>query len=175
MSPFTSRCLGALATTVVLSAASLQAQEPPAGPRPLVPAPASEDTRALRPPVRLDESARAGELMVPLNKSQVIEVDRPFAEVSIGNPEIADVVPLTRDTLYVFGKQFGTTSLTITNSEGGLIAVVDLVVSYDTEGLRAQMFQLLPGEAIEVRPASDGLVLSGRLSNAMRSGVPPHP
>ena len=122
----------------------------------------------MRSPVRLDNAARAGELLVPLNKSQVIEVDRPFEEVSIGNPAIADVVALTRNSLYVFGKQFGTTSLTITDSNGSLIAVVDLVVSYDIEGLKAQMFQLLPGEAIEVRPASDGLVLSGRLSNAMR-------
>ena len=168
MTPFTVRCLGALAATVALSASDLHAQDQPGGPRSLVPSAPSAESRALRSPLRLDNSARAGELLVPLNKSQVLEVDRPFAEVSIGNPEIADVVPLTRNSLYVFGKQFGTTSLTITDSEGGLIAVVDLVVSYDTEGLRAQMFELLPGEAIEVRPASDGLVLSGRLSNAMR-------
>jgi pilus assembly protein CpaC len=166
MSPFTFRCLGALAATVALSASDLHAQDQPGEPRSLVPSAPSAEARSLRSPVRLDNAARAGELLVPLNKSQVIEVDRPFAEVSIGNPEIADVVPLTRDSLYVFGKQFGTTSLTITDSNGGLIAVVDLVVSYDIEGLKGQMFQLLPGEAIEVRPASDGLVLSGRISTA---------
>ena len=95
----------------------------------------------------------------------MIEVDRAFAEVSVGNPAVADVVPLTTHA-YVFGKQLGTTSLTITDDGGDLIAVVDLVVSYDVEGLRAHLFELLPGQRIEVRPASDGLVLSGRLSNA---------
>jgi pilus assembly protein CpaC len=168
MSSFTLRCLGALAATVAVSAADLHAQEQPGGPRSLVPSAPSVESRALRSPVRLDNTARAGELLVPLNKSQVIEVDRSFAEVSIGNPDIADVVPLTRDSVYVFGKQLGTTSLTITDANGGLIAVLDVIVSYDVDGLKAQMFQLLPGEAIEVRPASDGLVLSGRLSNAMR-------
>jgi pilus assembly protein CpaC len=168
MSSFPLRCcLGALAATVALSASNLQAQDQPGGPRSLVPSPPSMEN-PLRSPIRLHNAARAGELMVPLNKSQVIEVDRSFAEVSIGNPEIADVTPLTRDSVYVFGKRLGTTSLTITDSNGGLIAVVDVVVSYDIEGLKAQMFQLLPGESIEVRPASDGLVLSGRLSNAMR-------
>jgi pilus assembly protein CpaC len=103
---------------------------------------------------------------VPLNKSQVIEVDRPFAEISVGNSEIADVTPLTQQALYVFGKQLGTTSLTITDSRGAVIAIVDLIVSYDVEGLKAKMFELLPGEAVEVRPASDGLILSGRISNA---------
>jgi pilus assembly protein CpaC len=168
MSLFTCRWIGALAATVALTASNLHAQDQPGGPRSLVPSAPSVETRALRSPVRLENAARAGELLVPLNKSQVIEVDRPFAEVSIGNPEIADVVALTRDSLYVFGKQFGTTSLTITDNNGRLIAVIDLVVSYDIEGLKAQMFELLPGEAVQVRPASDGLVLSGHLSNASR-------
>ena len=167
MSPLHLRLLGALAAATAMTASSAYAQGQ-AGPRTLVPPSAAVESPGLRGPVRLGNQARAGELLVPVNKSQVLEVDRSFAEVSIGNPEIADVVPLTRNTLYVFGKQLGTTSLTITDNNGRLIAVVDLVVSYDIEGMKAQMFQLLPGEEVEIRPASDGLVLSGRLSNPMR-------
>ena len=89
----------------------------------LLSAGAAAETTGLRGPVRLGNQARAGELLVPLNKSQVLEVDRSFAEVSVGNPEIADVTHLTRNTLYVFGKQLGTTSHTITDSNGRLIAV----------------------------------------------------
>lgn len=118
--------------------------------------------------VRSTDAQRAGELLVPLDKSRVIEVDRAFREVSIGNSEIADVVPLTQRTLYVFGRSLGSTSLTITNAQGGVIAVVDIVVSYDLDGLKAQLFELVPGETIEVRPASDGLVLSGLVSTAAR-------
>jgi pilus assembly protein CpaC len=166
MSVFTLRSVGAFAAAVALAASDAGAQDQASPPRPLVTAPAASAAGGVRSPVRLRDQARAGELLVPLNKSQVIEVDRAFAEVSVGNPEVADVVPLTRRTLYVFGKQLGTTSLTITDSAGDLIAVVDLVVSYDVDGLRAQLFELLPGQRVEVRPASDGLVLSGRLSNA---------
>jgi pilus assembly protein CpaC len=166
MSAFTLRWVGAFAAVVALSAADARAQDQAGGPRSLIPSRAAADAGGVRSPVRLHDRARVGELLVPLNKSQVIEVDRSFAEVSVGNPEIADVVPLTRRSLYVFGKQLGTTSLTITDSAGDLIAVVDLVVSYDTEGLRAQIFELLPGEMVEVRPASDGLILSGRISSA---------
>jgi pilus assembly protein CpaC len=166
MSVFTLRSVGAFAAAVALAASDAGAQDQASPPRPLVTAPAASAAGGVRSPVRLRDQARAGELLVPLNKSQVIEVDRAFAEVSVGNPEVADVVALTRRTLYVFGKQLGTTSLTITDSAGDLIAVVDLVVSYDVDGLRAQLFELLPGQRVEVRPASDGLVLSGRLSNA---------
>jgi pilus assembly protein CpaC len=166
MSVFTLRSVGALAAAVALAASDAGAQDQAGPPQPLIQSPAATDASGVRSPVRVRDQVRAGELLVPINKSQVIEVDRAFAEVSVGNPAVADVVPLTRRTLYVFGKQLGTTSLTITDDGGDLIAVVDLVVSYDVEGLRAQLFELLPGQRVEVRPASDGLVLSGRLSNA---------
>jgi pilus assembly protein CpaC len=166
MSLFCLRWIGALAAVVALSASEVRAQDQAGGPRPLVGAPAAPDAAGVRPSVRLHDQARAGELLVPLNKSQVIEVDRAFAEISVGNPEIADVTALTQRALYVFGKRLGTTSLTITDSRGAVIAIVDLVVSYDIEGLKAKLFELLPGQAVEVRPAADGLILSGRISNA---------
>jgi len=166
MSLFSLHGIGALAAVVALSASEVGAQDAAGGPRPLIGAPAAAEAAGLRPPVRLQDQARAGELLVPLNKSQVIEVDRSFAEISVGNPEIADVTALTQRALYVFGKQLGTTSLTITDSRGAVIAIVDLVVSYDVEGLKAKLFELLPGQAVQVRPAADGLILSGRISNA---------
>jgi len=166
MSVFPLRWIGAFAAVVALSAADARAQDQAGGPRSLIPARPAGDAGSVRSPVRLRDQARAGELLVPLNKSQVIEVDRSFAEVSVGNPDVADVVPLTRQSLYVFGKQLGSTSLTITDSRGDVIAVVDLVVSYDLEGLRAKIFELLPGETVEVRPANDGLILSGRIATA---------
>jgi pilus assembly protein CpaC len=166
MSLLTLRWIGAFAAVVALSAADARAQDQAGGPRPLIPSPAAVAAAGVKPPVRLQDQARAGELLVPLNKSQVLEVDRSFAEISVGNSEIADVTPLTQQSLYVFGKQLGTTSLTITDSRGAVIAIVDLIVSHDVEGLKAKMFELLPGEAVEVRPASDGLILSGRISTA---------
>jgi pilus assembly protein CpaC len=156
MSLLTLRWIGAFAAVVALSAAEAGAQDQAGGPRSLVPSPATAGVGTARSPVRLHDQTRAGELRVPMNKSQVIEVDRSFAEVSVGNPAIADVTPLTQRALYVFGKQLGTTSLTITDSGGDIIAIVDLVVSYDIEGLRANLFELLPGQPVEVRPAADG-------------------
>ena len=56
-------------------------------------------------------SVRAGELQVPVNKSQVLRVDRSYGKALIGNPDIADVLPLTDRSIYVLGKKVGTTSL----------------------------------------------------------------
>src|ERR1700741_2824808 len=97
------------------------------------------------------ELIHAGEFVVPLNKSQVLKVDQPFTELLIGNPEIADVVALTNQSVYVLGKQLGTTNLTIYGPRRQLLAVLDLVVSYDVDSLKAKLDEVLPGEAIEVR------------------------
>ncbi len=113
----------------------------------------------------LKTDLHAGEMLVPINMSQVIELDGPYDEVSIGNPEIADVVPLTTSSIYIFGKQFGTTSLTVTGSQGQVMAVVDLVVSFNIDELKQQLHELVPGHRFEVRPAHDGLVLSGQVSS----------
>jgi pilus assembly protein CpaC len=113
----------------------------------------------------LKQGLHAGEMLVPINMSQVIELDGRFGEVSIGNPEIADVVPLSTSSIYVFGKQFGTTSLTVTGPSGEVMAIVDLVVSFNIEELKQQLHDLVPGQRFEVRPAHDGLVLSGQVSS----------
>ena len=109
-------------------------------------------------------SARQGtELVVPLGKSQLLRVDRPFDEVSVGNPEIADVVPLSKTLVYVLGKKPGTTNVTLTTGSGQVIAVVDVSVSFDVESIKAKLFEVLPKERIEVRPGGEAVILSGQV------------
>ncbi|MEO6359283.1 MAG: pilus assembly protein N-terminal domain-containing protein, partial [Sphingomicrobium sp.] len=89
--------------------------------------------------ISLASDVQAGELAVPVNKSQVLRVDRPYAKALIGNPEIADVLPLTNQSVYLLGKKTGTTSLTLYDSRNMLIAVVDVVVGPDVITLRRQL------------------------------------
>lgn len=105
-------------------------------------------------------------LNVPLNKSQVIETDRNFTNVSLGNPEIADVVALSRRSLYIFGKTLGSTSLTLSDAQGRIMAVVDISITHDIEGFKAKLYEVMPNEAVEVRSANGGLVVSGQVSTA---------
>ncbi len=107
----------------------------------------------------------AGEFEVALNKSQVLKVDQPFTELLIGNPEIADIVALTNQSIYVLGKKRGTTNLTIYGPGKELLAVVDLTVSYDVESLKAKLHDVMPNEAIEVRTVNGGVLLSGKVTN----------
>jgi pilus assembly protein CpaC len=107
------------------------------------------------------EGMHAGEMVVPVAKSQVLRTDRPFAKALIGNPEIADVLPLTSSSLYVLGKKTGTTSLTLYDRNNSLIAVMDVAVGPDVLGLRRQLAELVPGSQVGARLSNDSIVLEG--------------
>ncbi|MCL3880900.1 type II and III secretion system protein family protein [Marivita sp. GX14005] len=107
-------------------------------------------------------------LNVPMNRAVVVESEVPFAELSIANPAIADISSLSERTIYVLGKTPGTTSMTILDANGQLIANVDVRVAPDLSEFKERLRQILPNETIEVRTANDGIVLSGTVSSIVR-------
>ncbi len=121
--------------------------------------------------VTVDQQAprHAGEFVVPMNKSQVLRLNLPYEDIAIGNPKIADVLPLTDRQIYVLGKSVGSTNLLVYGENKSLLAVIDLVVSYDVIGLKKRLFDIMPKEKIEVRAVGDSIVLSGMASSA--SGI----
>ena len=107
-------------------------------------------------------------LKVAINRAVVVESDVSFAELSIANPQIADISSLSDRSIYVLGKQPGTTTLTLLDAEGRLISNVDVVVSADISEFKERIRQILPNEKIEVRTANDGIVLSGIVSSPQK-------
>jgi pilus assembly protein CpaC len=110
----------------------------------------------------------AGELDVPVNKSQVLHSDRPYTKALIGNPDVADIVAISDTSVYVLGKKTGTTSLTLYDRDH-LIAVVDVVVGPDVTTLRRQLSGLLPGNQISASMSNDSVVLEGMVHDAVEA------
>jgi len=107
-------------------------------------------------------------LNVPMNRAVVVESDVPFAELSIANPQIADISTLSDKSIYVLGKTPGRTTLTLLSPDGKLISNVDVHVTPDIAEFKERLQQILPGEPIEVRTANDGIVLSGTVSSTAK-------
>ncbi|MEL1251019.1 type II and III secretion system protein family protein [Aurantiacibacter gilvus] len=108
----------------------------------------------------------AGTIELPLNKSRVINTDQPIARVMIGNSEIADVLPLTDQSVYVLGRSMGTTSLTLYGDGGRLLAVMDLAVGPDIEAYQQQVDRLISGSDIQASISGSSMVLTGVVSDA---------
>lgn len=107
----------------------------------------------------------AGAVEVPINKSQVLTADRTIGKALIGNAEVADVLPISERSVYVLGKKLGTTSLTLYDRGNRVIAVMDIAVGPDVEGLRRQIEQLVPGHKIDARISNESIILSGMVND----------
>lgn len=118
--------------------------------------------------LRVVESGTSSRVNVAMNRAVVVESDTPFAELSIANPQIADISSLSDRSIYVLGKAPGITTLTLLDPNGQLIANVDVVVAADITEFKERLGQILPGEHIEVRTANDGIVLSGTVSSSQK-------
>ncbi|MEM9319411.1 MAG: type II and III secretion system protein family protein [Pseudomonadota bacterium] len=115
--------------------------------------------------LRVLEGAVSTSLRVPMNRAVVVESDVVFAELSVANPEIADIASLSERSIYVLGRAPGRTTMTLLGVDGQLIANVEVQVVPDVAELRERLNQILPGEPIQVRTANDGIVLSGTLTS----------
>ncbi len=116
----------------------------------------------------VSRGAVSSRISVSVNKAVVVDIDRPFAELSVANASIADIARLSDRSIYVLGKAPGATTLTIFDQDGRLVANVDVRVSPDIAEFKERLAQILPGERIDVRTANDGIVLSGRVSGSRK-------
>ncbi|MES2699163.1 MAG: type II and III secretion system protein family protein [Pseudomonadota bacterium] len=117
-------------------------------------------------PLLAQAGLHAGELEVPINKSQVVTSDTIIDRAMIGNPAIADIVPVSDRSVYVLGKAMGTTSLTLYGRDNRVIAVMDVLVGPDMVGIRRELSELMPNEQIEARLSNGNVVLHGLVSDA---------
>lgn len=75
--------------------------------------------------------ARAGDLIVRYDQSQLIRLPRPAAEVIIGNPSVADVNIQGGNLLVVTGKTFGVTNIIALDAQRNVIQDQRVLVQRD--------------------------------------------
>ncbi|MGY5538534.1 type II and III secretion system protein family protein [Vibrio brasiliensis] len=102
---------------------------------------------------------------VPHHKSTHVTLAGKAKRVSLGDPDVLDIVMLKSDELFLIGKKLGSTNLMAWDSRGQLIESINIEVTHDLNSLKAKLFEFLPNETIEVHSAQNRLILSGQISN----------
>lgn len=105
---------------------------------------------------------RVGTVRVTQGKSETLRTSRGFVDLVVGDPEIADVMPLTDETLYVLGKKIGTTNISVYDASKQLVGVIEIEVAYNTPRLAADV----AGTA-RVGSANGRTVLTGEVPDAV--------
>ena len=105
---------------------------------------------------------------VALNKSTVLQLNTPVKKISIGNPEIADILVLRAGQVYVLGKGLGSTNVLLWDKNDGVISNLDVQVTHDLAGLKAQLYELMPDENVNVYTSQKSIVLNGLVSSVTK-------
>lgn len=113
-------------------------------------------------------ATRSTTFSVPIYKSRVVDLPEPVKRVSIGSPDIADVLLLGDDGLYVLGKDLGATNVMLWDREDRLVSALNITVTHDLDNLKKQMTTVLPGENVQLWSAQRNIVLSGQVSSTSK-------
>jgi pilus assembly protein CpaC len=114
-------------------------------------------------PVRI-----APPLRLTAGKSMLLQLPESAERLSVGNPEVADVMLINPREIYLLGKKSGHTNLLVWTAEGST-TLRDISVGSDTDSLYAKLREYVPSaENLRVDSVADTLVLSGRVSDGMK-------
>jgi pilus assembly protein CpaC len=124
--------------------------------------------------VYLDANASPiSQLSIELDKTTVVRPGFPVRRVSVGNPEIADVIVTSPSEISVVARASGETNVVIWDQTGKPRTLLGVDVGRPKNRLEALLAKHLPGEEIHVDSSKGSIVLSGTVSStqAMQSAL----
>ena len=105
-----------------------------------------------------------GVLHVLANRSTVIKTRVPYKNVSIAQPDVADVSLVGPQDILLTAKKPGNTQLIIWDDEDRS-QVVEVSVGFDLQALQNQIGRIFPASRIEVSSLNGTVALRGRVPN----------
>ncbi|WP_246674077.1 type II and III secretion system protein family protein [Mesorhizobium sp. B4-1-1] len=106
-------------------------------------------------------------IKVAKGKPKTIMTSAAFYQIVIGDPEIANVNPLTDKSFYVLGNNLGTTGIALFDQNKQLVGTIDIEVTLDTDQLASTIRASVPDAKIKVGSANGRVVLSGEADDAV--------
>lgn len=104
---------------------------------------------------------------VSIGKTEDVRTDTSFVDLQVGDPEVADVNPLTDKSLTILGRKSGTTRVTAYGENKKLIGVFDVEVSHDTSMVASTLAKRFPYAKLKVASVNGRIMLSGTTPDAV--------
>ncbi len=112
---------------------------------------------------------QAQQMNLVVGKSTVVDVPVAIKRASLADPQVADAIVLSPKQIYVTGKGYGSTNLTLWGKDDQVLAVFDLDVGVDLARLKQHLGELLPDETnLRLKGTHDHVTVSGTISSESR-------
>lgn len=115
------------------------------------------------------ETAVTRHVSLGLNKSIIIDLDRPASDVIITNPDIADATVQTARRIIFRGVEVGQTNAFVFDTTGRPLINLEIAVDVDTRVISDMIERYVPGARVQVEAANSNLVISGIVDNLVQA------
>jgi len=116
--------------------------------------------------IQVSGSTHTAMVTVTIGKSQDVRTASSFVDVMVGDPDVADVNPLTDHTLSILGKKIGTTRVSVYAEGKKLIGIFDVEVNYDVSRLTNELKRNFPGSRLHASSVNGRIMLAGEVTDA---------
>jgi pilus assembly protein CpaC len=116
--------------------------------------------------IQITGNTHTAMVTVTIGKSQDVRTGSSFVDVMVGDPDVADVNPLTDHTLSILGKKIGTTRVQVYAEGKKLIGIFDVEVNYDISRLVNEFKRQFPGSRLRASSVNGRIMLSGEVTDA---------
>jgi len=114
------------------------------------------------------KTQRITPLQLISGKSTIISLAGEATRISIGNPDIADVILVNPHEIYLLGKKAGSTNMMYW-TKSGTTTVTDINVELDLQALQTNIERLLPAEKnLHIAVLGENIILSGTVSDPIK-------
>jgi len=104
-------------------------------------------------------------IKIGLGKSVLIEFPNGVRDVMASNPAVVDAVVLSSNRVFLLGKAPGQSNAFFFSNKGEQIALVELNVDQEGDGLETLLRRVIPGSDIKVETLNQTVILTGHVKS----------
>ncbi|TCD16725.1 type II and III secretion system protein family protein [Oricola cellulosilytica] len=117
--------------------------------------------------LRVNLTGSVYETTVRPGTTVTVRTNRTFNDIVVGNPGVADVVPLSDQSLYIQGGSVGITTISLYDAEKALLGVIEVRVETDFSDAAAAIRSAVPDSQVRVANINNRLRLTGVVKNSV--------
>jgi pilus assembly protein CpaC len=102
---------------------------------------------------------------LPMSQAVTVVISEPVGKVVAADPTIADAQPITDRSLYLVGKNFGTTTINLYSADGRPVGLLAVEVGADTADIASSIRAAVPSAKVTVSTVNGRVRLGGTVSD----------
>jgi pilus assembly protein CpaC len=102
---------------------------------------------------------------LPISQAVTVTFSEAVSKIAAADPTIADAQPITDKSVYVIGKAFGTTTVSLFSTAGTPVGLLSVEVGADTKDMARSIRAAVPNSNVKVNSVNGRVQLSGTVSD----------